>query len=55
MKRRLFHAGALVSLVLCLAASTTWLRSYWYGDMLLGPLPLGCSFAIMSSHEGLEL
>jgi hypothetical protein len=32
VKRRLFNAGALVSLVLCVALSALWARSYWRSD-----------------------
>jgi hypothetical protein len=34
VKRRLFNAGAVVSLVVCLSTVTLWVRSYWYSDQL---------------------
>jgi hypothetical protein len=34
VKRRLFNAGAVVSLVLCLLATALWTRSYWSADMV---------------------
>jgi hypothetical protein len=34
MKRRLFHAAALMSLVLCVALSGLWVRSYWRIDFV---------------------
>jgi hypothetical protein len=32
MKRRLFNAAALVSLLLCAALAALWVRSYWRAD-----------------------
>jgi hypothetical protein len=32
VKRRLFNAAALVSLVVCAALTLLWLRSYWLAD-----------------------
>jgi hypothetical protein len=41
VKRRLFNAGAVVSLVLCLATAAVWVRSYGYSDFGLKQVPWG--------------
>jgi hypothetical protein len=43
MKRRLFNAGALVSLVLGLAVTVLWVRSYWRADQIVWGTRSGCS------------
>jgi hypothetical protein len=35
MKRRLFHAAALVSLVLCVGCASLWIRSYRHWDRVI--------------------
>ena len=43
MKRRLFTLASALSLLLCLAIVTLWVRSYFVSDVLVrnGPLPRG--------------
>ncbi len=41
MKRRLFNLAAAVSLVMCVAMTAMWVRSYWIGDDIGMNTPAG--------------
>jgi predicted RNA-binding Zn-ribbon protein involved in translation (DUF1610 family) len=39
MKRRLFNVLAVISLLMCVATSSMWIRSYWWEDLWRVPSP----------------
>jgi hypothetical protein len=55
MKRRLFNAVALVSLLLALISVGLWVRSYWHVDFVWVGLPRGAELAASSSVGALEV
>ena len=52
MKRRLFGMTSLISLLLCVAALVLWVRSYWYYDVLVVPLPHPWSHVSINGIRG---
>jgi hypothetical protein len=55
MRRRLFTLCSAVSLLLCAAVCTLWVRSYWVGEMLHSYDTIrGRELALMSCRGGLS-
>ena len=51
MKRKLFTTASVISLLLCLATASLWVRSYWYYDSVSYGRA-GANFYELSSMSG---